>query len=116
MTWKPFFLERREFVRAWIERSPIDRKRGLRDPRRRLGFTRRIDDHAFDRAGLKLGARGGQVDLCVDVLGTDGRERPFELQAGVKRQRAGIDLLAGEIGPFLDLVAIACLDREPSSV
>ena len=40
----------------------------------------------------------------VDVLGADRGQSVFEMQARIERQRAGINLLAAQIGPLLDLV------------
>ena len=45
-------------------------------------------------------------------LAPDRLHRVFEVQAGVERQRAGVNVFAGEIFPLLDGVAIARLDGE----
>ena len=63
-------------------------------------------------AGIELRAGVRQVHLDVIVLGADRGQGGFEMQAGIERQRAGINLLAAQVGPFFDLVCIARLDRE----
>src|SRR5262249_60349523 len=66
----------------------------------------------FARAGFELRARRREVDLRVVVLDAERGERTFDLQACVERQRTGVDLPAGEVAPFLDLVLVARLDRK----